>query len=139
MENNYRANRGNEKILPLKIDLRNPSPANGWAGKERRSLADRGPANLGMALALIHHLAISNNVPLSQIAEWFAGQCLQLVIEFVPKSDSMVQRLLASREDIFPDYDEEHFTATFREYFDILEECPIPDSKRTIYLMRKKA
>jgi hypothetical protein len=75
------------------------------------SLADRGPADLAMALALIHHLAISNNVPLPRIAAYLSSLCRSLIIEFVPKGDSQVERLLRTREDIFPDYTEHDFEA----------------------------
>ena len=95
--------RGEERLLPLLMDLTNPSPGIGWGSEERRDLAGRGPADMLMALALVHHLAIGNNVPFGRIAEWFARLGRHLVIEFVPKSDSQVQRLLASREDVFAD------------------------------------
>ena len=122
-------------ILPLLMDFTNPSPSMGWAGKERDSLEKRGPAHTAMALALIHHLAISNNVPLDYIAEFFAGICKNLIIEFVPKSDSQVQKLLTTREDIFPDYKEENFEKTFSPYFNIKEKEKISDTERTLYLM----
>lgn len=130
---------GDPHLLPLLVDLTNPSPALGWAHAERMSLAERGPADMVFALALVHHLAISNNVPLGRLARTFAEAGRHLIIEFVPKSDSQVKRLLATREDIFPDYHEAGFNAAFGEVFDILETAPIPDSERTLYLMRRKA
>ena len=87
-------------LLPLMLDLGNPSPALGWASEERASLEQRGPADVVLALALVHHLAIGNNVPLPNVAEFFARLGRHLVIEFVPKSDSQVQRMLSSRTDI---------------------------------------
>ena len=106
VEKNYRQVRqDNEKhLLPLVLDLANPSPDLGWANRERASLAARGPVDALLALALVHHLAISNNLPLERIAEYFSRVCHWLIIEFVPKSDSQVRRLLASRADIFPNY-----------------------------------
>ncbi len=59
-------------VLPLVSDLTNPSPGLGWAGEERKSLAGRGPVDLILAVALVHHLAIGNNVPLPHIARFFA-------------------------------------------------------------------
>jgi hypothetical protein len=88
-----------------------------------------------MALALIHHLAISNNVPLTIIAEFFRAAGRDLVIEFVPKSDSQVKRLLASRPDIFPDYTREGFEEAFRQYFSIVAVEPVEGSERLLYLM----
>ncbi|HUT32491.1 MAG TPA: SAM-dependent methyltransferase [Planctomycetota bacterium] len=129
--------RGAASLLPLLLDLRNPSPGIGWSNAERASLADRGPADAAMALALLHHLAISNNVPLDRIAAWLATVARALIIEFVPKSDSQVQRLLATREDVFPDYDREHFEAAFRERFQIVRAEPLRESERWLYLMRR--
>jgi len=124
-----------ESLLPLALDLTNPSPSLGWANEERESLVQRGPTDTVMALALIHHLAISNNVPLDNIAEFLKGICRSLIIEFVPKSDHKVQRLLATREDVFPDYEQAAFEKTFERFFRIARKDDIRDSQRTMYLM----
>jgi ribosomal protein L11 methylase PrmA len=129
---------GEQHLLPLVIDLTNPSPALGWAHRERESLLERGPVDLVMALALIHHLAISNNVPLSAVAQFFTSAARWAIVEFVPKSDSQVQRLLASRKDIFPDYTAEGFEHAFSAYFSIEEKTPIPGSDRVLYLLKRK-
>ena len=129
---------GEQHLLPLVIDLTNPSPALGWAHRERASLLERGPVDLVMALALIHHLAISNNVPLSAVAQFFTSAARWAIVEFVPKSDSQVQRLLASRKDIFPDYTAEGFEHAFSAYFSIEEKTPIPGSDRVLYLLKRK-
>jgi hypothetical protein len=140
VELNYQACRkdGITTLLPLVIDLSNPSPDLGWAHQERSSLQSRGPADLLLALALVHHLAISNNTPLDRVAAYFASLGRQLVIEFVPKGDSQVERLLASREDIFDRYTQEEFERAFGQYFQLLEQQAIRDSKRTLYRMRAK-
>jgi ribosomal protein L11 methylase PrmA len=124
-------------LLPLLLDFTNPSPGLGWAGTERSSLFDRGPVDCAMALALIHHLAISNNVPLAKLAETFARLCKFLIIEFVPKSDSQVKRLLASREDIFGNYDQAGFEAAFATCFETVRREPVKGTERTLYLMRR--
>jgi ribosomal protein L11 methylase PrmA len=95
--------------LPLILDLTNPSPGIGWENKERMSLVERGKVDTVLFLALIHHLAISNNVPFRDIARFLSGICRSLIIEFVPKLDPRVRDLLASREDIFVHYTEEEF------------------------------
>lgn len=125
-------------LHPLIMDLTNPSPGLGWAHQERKSLIERGPVDLVLALALVHHLAISNNVPLSKLASFFKQVCTHLIIEFIPKSDSQVSRLLSSREDIFPDYHIEGFEQAFKASFDLIDKKPVKDSARTIYLMRVK-
>jgi len=140
VEKNYRTCRreGDRHLLPLRIDLTNPSPALGWASAERSSLLQRGPADTALALALIHHLAIVNNVPLRDVAEFFRSVCRFLVIEFVPKTDSQVQRLLRTREDVFPDYTKDSFERAFGALFSIEAAVPIRDSERTLYLMQTK-
>lgn len=140
VELNYRHNstNGPANILPLIQDFSSPSPAIGWGNAERDSFLERSRCDALLVLALIHHLAISNNVPLSHIASLFAGITRWIVIEFVPKSDSQVERLLATREDIFADYTKDGFEQAFSAYFSIEAEEPVPDSERTLYLMKSK-
>jgi len=127
-----------ESVLPLVTDLTNPSPALGWAHQERRSLLERGPADVAMALALVHHLAIGNNVPLPRIADLLAHAGRRLVVEFVPREDPMVGQLLASRRDVFTDYSLEAFRVAFDRAFVTLDEAPVADSLRTLFLMERR-
>jgi hypothetical protein len=127
---------GRDNVVPLLMDLTNPSPSIGWANEERMSLGERGPADLVLALALIHHLAISNNVPLDRLARFFAGISTWLVIEFVPKSDSQVERLLATREDVFPGYTRQGFENAFAACFDTIDRRGVSGSERAVYLMK---
>ena len=140
VEQNYRTvkTKKEQNILPLVLDLTNPSPALGWDNNERDSFSARGPVDMALALAVIHHIAISNNVPLPQLSKFFAARCKWLVIEFVPKSDSQVQKLLASREDIFPGYTREGFEKAFSERFTIHRVENVRDSERVLYLMGRK-
>lgn len=140
VELNYREILKNKEkcLLPLLLDLTNPSPGIGWQNEERDSLIGRGPAETVLALALIHHLVISNNVPLNRIAEFFSKICHSLIIEFVPKSDSQVQKLLKNRKDIFNKYDEEHFERAFSFYFTIENKERIRSSKRILFFMKKR-
>jgi ribosomal protein L11 methylase PrmA len=139
VEQNYLASSTTKEncLLPLVMDLTNPSPALGWHHHERQSLLERGPVQVVMALALIHHLAISNNVPLDQLARFLSEACQWLIIEFVPKSDSQVIKLLATRKDIFSEYTVDSFEAVFGNFFTIITVQPISDSQRKIYLMKK--
>jgi ribosomal protein L11 methylase PrmA len=141
VEANYRHVRehGEKNVLPLQLDLTNPSPSLGWAHAERDSLAARGPADAVMALGLIHHLAISNNVPLTRVVDFFAGIARHLIVEFVPKQDSQVHKLLATREDIFPSYDEAGFERALATRFTIERKTPIAGTVRTLYLAARKA
>ena len=127
-----------QRLHPLLIDLANPSAAIGWASNERDSLMTRSNADCVLALALIHHLAISNNVPLSKIAEFLAALGEWLIIEFVPKSDKKVQQLLAARKDIFCAYSQDGFESVFGERYEIIRSRQIDRSERVLYLLRRK-
>ncbi len=141
VEKAYRAGRetGEERILPLVADLMNPTPNMGWALRERDSLFDRGSPDGVLALALIHHIAIANNVPLPRIAALFADLAPWLIIEFVPKSDSQVRRMLSSRRDIFSSYTREGFEAAFKGRFVIERSVPLAECDRVMYLMRTRS
>jgi len=137
---NYRQVVSNSEtnLLPLVLDLTNPSPPIGWENRERMSILERGPADAVLALALVHHLAISNNVSLDRIADFLAKLCSWLIIEFVPKGDSKVQRLLSTREDIFPNYTRQGFENEFGRLFVIKHSEQIRNSKRILYLMKRR-
>jgi len=140
VEKNYQEVRLREEkdILPLLLDLTNPSSAMGWANEERMAFLSRGPADLVMALALIHHLCISNNLPFKHVAQFFSKICSSLIIEFIPKSDSQVKKLLKTREDIFENYNENFFETEFSKLFEIKKKKKLTDSERMLYLMVKK-
>ena len=142
VEQNYRMARDAKEtsMLPLVQDLTNPSPGLGWAGQERESVAERGPVDAIFALALIHHLAITNNVPLPEIARYFATLCAgHLLIEWVPDTDSQVQRLLNQHDGPVYGYTQEGFESAFTEFFEIATKCTIPGTERTLYLLKKSA
>lgn len=126
------------RILPLVQDLTSPSPALGWGLEERSSLVQRGPVDLALALALIHHLAIGNNVPLPGIARFFSRLARWLIVEWVPKDDSQLQKMLQQKEDVFPDYTRTAFEEAFSAEFDCLGSQQIPGTLRTMYLFKRK-
>jgi SAM-dependent methyltransferase len=125
-------------ILPLLLDLTNPSPAIGWANHERMSISERASADLVLALALIHHLAIGNNVPLPKVAEFFAKLAPHLIVEFVPKSDPKVQKLLAFRADVFDEYSQADFEAAFARFYTIEASVSVEHSDRVLYWMKRR-
>ena len=139
VEANYQTAKaeGDERIVPLWIDLANPSPALGWAQAERLSLTERGPADVALALALVHHLAITNNVPFSELSEWMATIGRRVIVEFVPKGDPQAQRLLVAREDIFSDYSREAFETEFQNCFAIEWSREIGKTGRWLYMMKR--
>ncbi len=140
VERHYLALRaaGDRRITPLLADIAEPSPSIGWENSERASLIDRANADVLVALALVHHLAIGRNVPLPMISRLMARLSPGLIVEWIPKEDPMVQRLLAAREDIFADYSPDGFRAAFGHDFEIVEESQIEDSSRILFRMRAR-
>lgn len=136
VEKNHRQCRsdGVSDVLPLVLDLSNPSTDQGWDNQEQMSLRARGPADLVLALALVHHLAIGNNVPFARIAQFLRRLCRTLLIEFVPKDDSQVQRLLAAREDIFGWYAEAVFLRDMESSFVLRETFALRGSEQRLHL-----
>jgi hypothetical protein len=130
---------GNPAVLPLVLDLTNPSPALGWGLRERRSFLERGEPDVLLALALVHHLAIGNNVPLEGVADLFARIAPHAIVEFVPKEDPMTRRLLAARPDIFDRYSIEGFRDAFASRFRVVRESVITESPRTLFLLERWA
>ncbi len=125
-------------ILPLCIDFSNPTPATGFANKERSSFPGRAKFDLLLALALVHHLAISKNIPFENIAASFDEMAETAIVEFVPKEDEKVQQLLENRRDIFDNYNEEKFRKAFEKYFNIIVVSEVPGTLRTMYMMKRK-
>ena len=139
-EQNYRQIRTEKRgdILPLILDVANPSPGIGWANTERRSLLERADPDVILALALVHHIAISRNVPLPMLLELFAQLAPWAIVEFVPKEDPMVRHLLATRKDVFPDYTLEGFRAATGARWETVAEEAIEDSPRVLFLLRRR-
>ncbi len=129
---------GRSNILPLVNNLTTPSPAIGWNNRERESITGRLKADLVLALALVHHLAIANNVPLPLIADWLEQMGNYLIIEFVPKNDEKVKLLLQNRKDIFDDYSLEHFKLIFSDRYQFLKEEKVGKTDRVLFLMKRK-
>jgi hypothetical protein len=124
-----------ERILPLVVDLADPPPSLGWRGAERKHLPARGKPDLTLALALVHHLAITRNVPLAELLDWFASLDGALVIEFVDPSDEMAQRLLdAKREGLHGDYTRAEFERLLGERFDVERTEELAEGRRVLYL-----
>jgi SAM-dependent methyltransferase len=119
-------------MLPLWLDATNPSPAQGWASVERKGMHGRADADIVLALALIHHLAIAKNVPLDMAVDWLMNLAPSGVIEFPSKSDPMVQQLLRHRPDIFPDYTEEAFLRHVEARGRIVKQTRLAETGRLI-------
>src|SRR5450631_76576 len=136
----YKTARQNKltNLIPLTIDITNPSPAIGWGNQERTAFLTRTRTDCCLALALIHHLAIGRNVGFDQMAELFSTIAPWLIIEFIPKSDPKISLLLQNRVDIFEDYNETSFTNAFAERFTVVRRQPLTNTSRIMYLMQRK-
>jgi hypothetical protein len=130
---------GSRSILPLVMNLADPSPALGWRGEERMALTQRGRPDLTLCLALVHHVAIGANVPLDEFVEWFAGLGGELVIEFVEKRDPMVQVLLRNKEDIYDDYEIGVFERCLTARLEIVRRQTLGSGTRTLYHARPRS
>jgi len=123
-------------ILPLVIDITNPSPDQGWAQAEHRGLQKRGPADLVLWLALTHHLGLSFSIPLEQQVAWMAGLAHNAIIEFVPASDPRAQTLVKWHVDpeVHYRYTRQILEEALRQYFTSFESLSLPNSERILYL-----
>lgn len=131
-------------ILPLVSDLVNPVPGIGLNNTERDSLLDRiknANYDVAMALALIHHISLTGNVPFDMSAKLFASLTPYLIIEFPDREDSWVDFLLKSKREFknhFDGYNLADFEKEYSVYFDVLEKQKIPNTHRTMFLLKRK-
>jgi SAM-dependent methyltransferase len=126
-------------VLPLTIDVSDPSPALGWRHGERKPLAERRRPDFVLCLALLHHLAISANVPVADIVAWLHGLTGAGVVEFATADDPMVQRLLLrKRADDHPDYRREWFERSLADSFELVETLELAGGTRILYHVRSR-
>jgi len=133
----YTKKNNDPNILPLCIDVTNPSPALGFDHRERLAFEKRIQPDLVLALALIHHLVITKNIPFGMIAHYFHSIAPYLIIEFVPKNDEKVIEMLSNRKDVFSDYTIIQFEIIFEEYFSFIRKQQIKGTGRVMYLMKR--
>jgi hypothetical protein len=127
---------GTRTILPLVGNLADPSPDLGWRNQERRRLTRRARPDLVLCLALIHHLVIDANIPLTELLEWLGDLRADTVIEFVTRDDPMVRALLRHKEDQYIDYDEALFERELAARFTIVRRQPLSSGTRILYYAR---
>ena len=129
-----------QRILPLMMDLGDPSPATGWRQLERAPIEHRGSPDLVVMYAVIHHMVIGGNIPVREVLEWLGGLNSRVVLEFVPFGDPMTDRLLANKRpsDVHRDYTEESFRHHLAAWFDIDAEQPVAESSRTLFSLRPR-
>ncbi len=119
-------------ILPLHMEIANPSSGMGWDNAERMSLKERGPADMILALALLHHLVFRNGIPLNLIARWLAESAPHVVVEFVPPIDPMVRRLTENRVSSHHPYDWDEFLRSFGPHFDFPAQVELANGRKLL-------
>jgi len=127
-----------ENIFPIVANMLNPSPGMGWMLQERMSLFDRIQGDAFLALALVHHIAISGNIPLKNFVEALSGLADGGIVEWVDKSDPMVKTLLKNRRDVFDHYTWDHFKYVLEQSFDMEKVIEIGGGRRRLCLVRRK-
>jgi len=120
-------------ILPLVVNVTDPSPNLGWRNLERKRINERGRPDLVLALALIHHVVIGGNIPLAEFVQWLRDLGGELVIEFVTRQDPMVATLLRNKDDHYTDYTEESFERELSARFKIARRQPLGSGTRIMY------
>lgn len=128
-----RARKEKLRLTPLYLDAANAAPMQGWRQSERLGFQDRANCDAVLALALEHHLVIGRNIPLDQFLSWLCGLAPVGIVEFVDKSDPMVQNMLALREDIFPDYSLDAFRTSLNENATVISSQPVMGTARVLF------
>lgn len=146
VEQNYRQILKNKEknILPIVSDVLNPVANYGFNNAERFSFIDRvKDCNLDgcLALAVIHHITLSGNIPFSLSAQFFSKMAPNLLIEFPTRNDSWVQFLLDSKREFrnhFDFYNEENFEKEYSVYFEIVKKVKIDSAERILYCLKRR-
>jgi SAM-dependent methyltransferase len=129
---------GARTVIPLVGNVADLSPALGWRALERQAFVDRGRPDVVLCLALVHHLAITANIPIHDLVQWLHGLGADLVIEFPLPHDPMVQQLLSAKDQRYDDYALDSFESSLTTYFDIRERLQLSES-RVVYDAAPKA
>ena len=132
-----RAQKMDLRFLPLVMNAADPSPGQGWLGRERKNLDSRIKAQALLAYAFVHHLAIGRNIPLAEVVAWLIGLAPQGVVEFVEKEDPMIVRMLQLREDIFPEYGRDAFLTAVNNHAEIVDTREIIEGRRILVWYRR--
>jgi hypothetical protein len=138
LEKTFAGAKSGAPILPLLLGIANPSLQQGWKQRERAGLNERSRPDGLIALAVIHHLVIGRNLPLQEVVRWLVDAAPEGIIEFVPKSAPMIVEMLFEREDVFVDYDEQHFLRYLGENAKVTGSARLPDNGRFIVSYTRK-
>ena len=122
-------------IIPLVVDVANPSPGIGWAGSERAAFDARAKPGLVLCLALIHHLRVAANVPLPMVLDWLRSLGAPVVMEFVGREDAMFAAIVANKRERYEDYSAASFEAHLRGRFRVRDRLILKSGARELLLL----
>ena len=122
-------------IIPIVLDVANPSPGLGWAGTERAAFATRAKPDLVLCLALVHHLRVAANVPLPLVIDWLRTFEAPVVMEFIGREDEMFAELIANKQERYEDYSAASFEAHLRGRFHVRDRLALKDGRRELLLL----
>ena len=136
----YREVREEEEpnVVPLVMDLANLSPGQGWAGQERAAFDQRGSPDMVLCLALVHHMRVSANVPLSLYVEWLGSLDATVILEFVGRDDEMFRRLVENKTEDYPDYTAAEFESEVDKHFTVGDRLELKSGNRELFLLEPK-
>ena len=132
-----RAAAGPANLLPLVVDVLNPSPDQGWAGGERLALVQRGRPDLVLCLGLLHHLVVHGQVPLPDVVGWLADLAPRALVEFVPPEDPGFRRLVRWRSGAHHVYSVGALEAALAQHFGSVRRVALAASGRALYAAAK--
>ena len=127
----------NADILALAVNIARPTPATGWENRETLTFLDRarGKFELLMMLAVIHHILLSEQIPLNRIAELCSKLTTKLlVLEWVPPHDPMFRKLLRGHDDIYSSLTQNDLLSAFQPWFFLYESQQLQNG-RTLFLL----
>ena len=127
-----------QNVIPLVMDLANPSPDQGWAGRERAAFFERRSPDMAFCLALLHHLRVSANVPVLLLVEWLRSLHATIIVEFVNRDDEMFAKLVANKREDYADYTLENFQSELDKHFVVEDRMELKGGKRTLMLLEPK-
>jgi SAM-dependent methyltransferase len=131
-----------KNILPLCVDLAHPTPAAGWQNRETHSFLTRASGHFDtvMMLAVLHHLLLQSQIPLSHIASLCSTLTTRnLILEWVPPQDSMFKQLVRGRDALYAHLTEDAFRDAFAPHFTILREVTLPNGRILFHFTRRAA
>jgi len=130
-----------ERILPLVVNLARPTPAVGWRNAECASFLKRanGKFDCVLMLAVLHHLLVSDGIPLEEVIELAAELTTdKLIIEFVAPDDSMFRLISRGRDHLYTELNKESFELAAAARFNSIGSMQLAGASRWLYIFSKK-